>query len=242
MHKTIAEAEAFVGALLPRVGAVADVDVAVCPPFTALAGGRRVRARLRRRGVRADHAPGAVGRLHGRGQRADARPSSTSTGSCWGTPSAASSSARPTARWPRRSRPRSTAGLQVDPVRGGDRGRARARRDRAQAAPPGPGGPRAARRRGARRRRHRLRADLGDRHGPRGHPRAGAGGDRRSSARSSPTATGTRPSAPACSTAGRSSPTTPPSCSRCPTSTGRSSAARRSRSTASRRSWRRRRR
>jgi triosephosphate isomerase len=36
MHKTIAEAEAFVGALLPRVGAVADVDVAVCPPFTAL--------------------------------------------------------------------------------------------------------------------------------------------------------------------------------------------------------------
>ena len=36
MHKTIAEAEAFVGALLPRVGAIADVDVAVCPPFTAL--------------------------------------------------------------------------------------------------------------------------------------------------------------------------------------------------------------
>jgi triosephosphate isomerase len=36
MHKTIAEAEAFVGALLPSVGAIADVDVAVCPPFTAL--------------------------------------------------------------------------------------------------------------------------------------------------------------------------------------------------------------
>jgi triosephosphate isomerase len=36
MHKTIAEAEAFVGALLPRVGAMADVDVAVCPAFTAL--------------------------------------------------------------------------------------------------------------------------------------------------------------------------------------------------------------
>jgi triosephosphate isomerase (TIM) len=36
MHMTIAEAEAFVGALLPRVGAIADVDVAVCPPFTAL--------------------------------------------------------------------------------------------------------------------------------------------------------------------------------------------------------------
>jgi triosephosphate isomerase (TIM) len=36
MHMTIAEADAFVGALLPRVGAIADVDVAVCPPFTAL--------------------------------------------------------------------------------------------------------------------------------------------------------------------------------------------------------------
>jgi triosephosphate isomerase len=36
MHKTIAEAEAFVGALLPRVGAVDDVEVAICPPFTAL--------------------------------------------------------------------------------------------------------------------------------------------------------------------------------------------------------------
>jgi triosephosphate isomerase len=36
MHLTIAEAEAFVGALLPRVGAVPDVDVAICPAFTAL--------------------------------------------------------------------------------------------------------------------------------------------------------------------------------------------------------------
>jgi triosephosphate isomerase len=36
MHKTIAEAEAFIGALLPRVGAVEDVQVVVCPPFTAL--------------------------------------------------------------------------------------------------------------------------------------------------------------------------------------------------------------
>src|SRR3954462_4670429 len=33
---TIAEAEAFVGALLPRGGAVPDVDVAICPAFTAL--------------------------------------------------------------------------------------------------------------------------------------------------------------------------------------------------------------
>jgi triosephosphate isomerase len=36
MHKTIAEAEAYLAALLPRV-ATADADVAVCAPFTALA-------------------------------------------------------------------------------------------------------------------------------------------------------------------------------------------------------------
>jgi triosephosphate isomerase len=36
MHKTIAEAEAFIGALLPRVGAVEDVQVVICPPFLAL--------------------------------------------------------------------------------------------------------------------------------------------------------------------------------------------------------------
>ena len=37
MHKTVAEAEALVSALLPLVESVAGVDVAVCPPFTALA-------------------------------------------------------------------------------------------------------------------------------------------------------------------------------------------------------------
>jgi triosephosphate isomerase len=36
MHKTIAEAEAFIGALLARAGAVEDVDVVICPPFLAL--------------------------------------------------------------------------------------------------------------------------------------------------------------------------------------------------------------
>jgi triosephosphate isomerase len=36
MHKTIAEAEAFIGALLPRVGAVEDVDVVICPPYLSL--------------------------------------------------------------------------------------------------------------------------------------------------------------------------------------------------------------
>jgi triosephosphate isomerase len=36
MNGTVAEAEALVQALLPRVGAIDDVDVVVCPPFTAL--------------------------------------------------------------------------------------------------------------------------------------------------------------------------------------------------------------
>ena len=37
MHKTIAEAEAFIQGLLPRVSSVSGVDVAICVPFTALA-------------------------------------------------------------------------------------------------------------------------------------------------------------------------------------------------------------
>jgi triosephosphate isomerase len=36
MHKTVAEAEAFVAAFLPRVATADGVDVAVCAPFTAL--------------------------------------------------------------------------------------------------------------------------------------------------------------------------------------------------------------
>jgi triosephosphate isomerase (TIM) len=37
MHKTVAEAERFVAALLPRVAAVDGVEIVVCPPFLALA-------------------------------------------------------------------------------------------------------------------------------------------------------------------------------------------------------------
>ncbi|MFZ0042122.1 MAG: triose-phosphate isomerase [Solirubrobacteraceae bacterium] len=37
MHKTIADAEAFIAALLPRVSSVDGVEVAICPPYTALA-------------------------------------------------------------------------------------------------------------------------------------------------------------------------------------------------------------
>jgi triosephosphate isomerase (TIM) len=37
MHKTVAEAEAFIAALLPRVSTADSVDVAICPPYLALA-------------------------------------------------------------------------------------------------------------------------------------------------------------------------------------------------------------
>ncbi|MGI8864603.1 MAG: triose-phosphate isomerase [Solirubrobacteraceae bacterium] len=36
MYKTVAEAEAFIGALLPRVSTADGVDVAICPSFLAL--------------------------------------------------------------------------------------------------------------------------------------------------------------------------------------------------------------
>jgi triosephosphate isomerase len=37
MHKTVAEGERYVGALLPRVAGLGDVELAICAPFTALA-------------------------------------------------------------------------------------------------------------------------------------------------------------------------------------------------------------
>ena len=36
MHKTVAEAEQFIAAFLPRVAAVQGVEIVVCPPFLAL--------------------------------------------------------------------------------------------------------------------------------------------------------------------------------------------------------------
>jgi triosephosphate isomerase len=36
MHKTVAEAEAFIQGLLPMVSSVSTVELAICPPFTAL--------------------------------------------------------------------------------------------------------------------------------------------------------------------------------------------------------------
>jgi triosephosphate isomerase len=36
MNKTVEEAEEFISALLPRVSSIDNVDIAICPPFTAL--------------------------------------------------------------------------------------------------------------------------------------------------------------------------------------------------------------
>ena len=36
MHKTVAEAEQFIQALLPKVAAVDGVEIVICPPFLAL--------------------------------------------------------------------------------------------------------------------------------------------------------------------------------------------------------------
>jgi triosephosphate isomerase (TIM) len=36
MHKTVAEAEEYIQALLPQVGAIGDVEIVVCPPYLAL--------------------------------------------------------------------------------------------------------------------------------------------------------------------------------------------------------------
>ena len=77
MNNTIAEAEELIQALLPRVGAVEDVDVVVAPAFLVAAGGRRLRARLRRRrSTRRTctrrtpaRSPGEVSRADARGDR-----------------------------------------------------------------------------------------------------------------------------------------------------------------------------
>ena len=73
MYKTEAEAEEYIQALLPRVAAVSGVDVAICVPVHRPARDGRQRARLARRGLRAEHARRARGRLHRRDLRADAR-------------------------------------------------------------------------------------------------------------------------------------------------------------------------
>ena len=239
MHKTIAEAEAF-------IAGAAAAGRRASRTSTSPSARRSPRCRRcvdsargsRRAGLRAEHARGGPRRVHRRGLRADARPSSTCTASCSGTPSAASTTARPTARCSRRSRRRSRpacmpilcVGETEEERERGDTERklrhqvqeglekvadgAAARGRRSPTSRSGRSAPARSRRPSRRRRRSRSCARW---------------------SRAS-----TRPPGRRCgsSTAARSSPTTRPSCSRCPTSTARSSAARRSTRTRSRRSSR----
>ena len=151
------------------------------------------------------------------------------TASCSGTPSAASSSARPTARSRRRCRPRWRPGCKPILCVGETEEERERGRHRAQAAPPGPGGPREGRRTSGSARSSiayepiwaigtGLVATPEQAQEAIAFVRALVAGPR----------PGGRPSAvrdPLRRLA--SSPTTPPSCWRCRTSTARSSAARR---------------
>ena len=115
----------------------------------------------------------------------------------------------------------------ADPVRRRDRGGARARRHRAQAAPPGPGGPREGAGRAAAPRSSSPTSRSGRSAPARSRRPSRRRRRSRSCARSSPSFDKARGRAGArSSTAARASPTTRPSCSRCPTSTARWSAAR----------------
>ena len=103
-------------------------------------------------------------RLHRRGLGGDAHRARRRRRGARATPSGASYSARPTARCRTRSPRALEAGLLPILCVGETEDEREARRDRAQAAPPGAGGARARAGRAAGRRGDRLRADLGDRH------------------------------------------------------------------------------
>ena len=115
----------------------------VRPVHRADGRGGRSDGRQRRDRVRAEHAPGGLGRVHRRGLRADAHSTCTCAAWCSATRSGASTTTRPTAPWPGEGPGRARGRAPADPLRRRDGGGARARRDAAQAAPPGPGGARA---------------------------------------------------------------------------------------------------
>ena len=73
MNKTVAEAERFIQALLPRVSSLRRRRARDLPALHGARGDGRQRPRIARRGLRAEHARGAERRLHGRDLRGDAR-------------------------------------------------------------------------------------------------------------------------------------------------------------------------
>ena len=179
MNKTIAEAEEFIQALLPRRRRDRRTSTSsICAAVPRAAGGRRLRARLARcRSTRRTCTRRTTGAFTGE-VSAPMLAEIDVHGVILGH-SERRQYFGETDRALQQKVPRGARGrADPDPLRRRDRGGARARRHRAQAPPPGPGGAREGRRRAAARGRRRLRADLGDRHRPDRDARAGAGGDR----------------------------------------------------------------
>ena len=225
MYKTRAEAAAFCAALLPLVDELDEVDLAVCPPFTAL---DLVAERLGDAGVgvwgqNVHDAPegaftgeiscamlvdaGATGVLLGHSERR-ALFGETDEALARKLPAALAFGLEPVL---------CIGESEAERDGGGTESRLRTQLD---------GGARRAERLAGAAGDDRLRARVGDRHGPHRDARDRAGRRTRSSAARSRSATA-RSARPPCasSTAARSSPTTRPSCSRSPTSTARSWAA-----------------
>ena len=209
-------------------------------PFTALdVCVEKLRGSGVRR-VRAEHAPGGVGRVHRRGLGADARRSWAWTASCSATPSGASIFGETDRALQEKVPAALAAGLRADPVRRRDRGRAR-----------GTARPSASCATRSRRRSRRSSRSAWPRSTIAYEPIWAIGTGKVATpeiaqeaialrrARWSATARGRPRSGSACSTAAASSPTTRARSWPSPTSTARWSAARASIRRGSRGSWRR---
>ena len=72
MQKTVEETEDFLDRFIGDVGDLADIDIAICPPFTSLRSRRRAVPTKPGQGCRAEHARGRLRRLHRRDLSLDA--------------------------------------------------------------------------------------------------------------------------------------------------------------------------
>ena len=237
MNKTVAEAAEFLDALLPRIAATQH-DVVICPPFTALTAVVERRhgtaVRVAAQNMHEEESGAFTGEVSapmlveldveavilGHSERRQLF-GETDEALAQKVPAALAAGLEPIL----------CVGETEEARDGGQTEEVLERQLQADLAEVEAGEPR--------RGRDRLRADLGDRHRPHRHPRAGPGGvrlhPRRAARRAAPP-----PTRCGSSTAARSSPATPPSCSPSPTSTAPWSAAPASTRRTSRRSSRRR--
>ena len=177
MNGSLAANEALVRALVAGMGDAA-CTVAVCVPAPYLAQVQALRAGSRAGTRRA----GRVRSMRRAPSPARCRPPCSRSSACAtrssATPSAASTTARPTRWWRTRPRPRWRHGITPDRLRRRDAGRARSRPDGgSRQAPDGRRDPH--QRPLHQRDRGGLRARLGHRHRQDRHARAGAAGARR---------------------------------------------------------------